>query len=101
MCDSECMPQDDISIVKILVRIGLDPGGNALGWLARGLGNVTACWMELCIIVCSKSAHVPTHSIQRNLHFVTCTACLAKPALFHTKLPGFGSRSGTSLLTSL
>jgi hypothetical protein len=36
-----------------------------------------------------------------DLHLVTCTACLAKPARFHTRLPSFGRRGGTSRLTSL
>ncbi len=32
---------------------------------------------------------------------VTCTACLANPARFHTSEPSLGSNRGTSRLTSL
>lgn len=37
----------------------------------------------------------------KSLHLVTCTACLAKPARFHTNDPSLGRSFGTSLLTSL
>ena len=55
MRDSECVPQHDVGVVEVLVGVGFDPGGYALGWLARCLRNVTACWVELCVVVYRRS----------------------------------------------
>lgn len=62
MRDSECVPQYDIGVVEVLVGVGFDPGGYALGWLARCLRNVTACWVELCVVVYVGLADDSAHS---------------------------------------
>lgn len=64
MCNSECVPQDDISIVKVLVGVSLYPGGDALRRFARGLRDVTACWVELRVIVYKTLVYVFVRDLQ-------------------------------------
>ena len=77
MRDSERVPQYDIGIVEVLVGVGFDPGGYALGWLARCLGDVTTCWVELCVIVYDKLAKGFAHNVLeiltlRNMYRMPC-----------------------------
>jgi len=67
MRDAECVPQHDIGVVEVLVGVGFDPGGYALGWLARCLRNVTACWVELCVIVYDKSVKGSVYNLSKIL----------------------------------
>ena len=58
--------------------------------------------MNLLIVICKKDiSNSPLNMEFFHLHLVTWTACLAKPARFHTRLPSLGIKLGTSLLTSL
>lgn len=104
MRQTESMPKYNIFIVEIGMRVGFDPGWNALRGFAGGLRDVAACGMDLVVVVCCEVVLAVSFFMRSqvgDLHFVTCTACLAKPARFHTRLPSFGSNCGTSLLTSL
>jgi hypothetical protein len=62
---------------------------------------VATGWPKLIVLVYVLLAAI--HSVREfeNLHFVTDTACLAKPARFHTNEPSFGSSGGVSRLMSL
>lgn len=51
MCQSEGVPQHDILVVEVCVWVRGDPGGDALGGLAGGLGDVAAGGVELAVFV--------------------------------------------------
>jgi hypothetical protein len=51
MRDAEGVPEYDIGVVEVFVWVGFDPGRDALGGFAGGLGDVAACWVELCVVV--------------------------------------------------
>ena len=48
---SEGVPQHDVLIVEVCVWVRGDPGGDALGGLAGGLGDVAAGGVELAVFV--------------------------------------------------
>ena len=108
MRQAKSVPQHDVLVVEVCVWVCGDPGGDALGGLAGGLGDVAAGGVELAVFVwrpgvsgVNRMAKVPVGQPFGDLHLVTCTACLAKPARFQTRLPSLGRRGGTSRLTSL
>jgi hypothetical protein len=51
MCNTECVPQNNVSVIKVFVGIPFDPGRNSLGGLARSLWNVAACWVDLVVFI--------------------------------------------------
>jgi hypothetical protein len=51
MRQSECVPQYDVFVVKVRVGVGGDPGWEALGGFAGGLGDVAAGGVELGVVV--------------------------------------------------
>jgi hypothetical protein len=51
MRQPEGVPQHDVCVVEVCGRVGCDPGWEALGGLAGGLGDVTAGGMELGVVV--------------------------------------------------
>ena len=52
MRQTESVPQHDVLVVEVCVRVRGDPGGDALGGFARGLGDVAAGGVELAVFVC-------------------------------------------------
>ena len=48
---SECVPENDISIVNGLAGVRGDPFGNTARGLAGGLGYVATCGEDLFIVV--------------------------------------------------
>jgi hypothetical protein len=52
MRKAEGMPEDDVRVYDVGGRVGGDPGGETLGGFAGGLGDVAACWVDLCVVVC-------------------------------------------------
>ena len=46
------MPEDYVGVGEVCVWVGGDPGGDALGGFAGGLGNVAAGGVELVVGVC-------------------------------------------------
>jgi hypothetical protein len=52
--DAEGMPEYDVGIDEVGGRIGLNPCGYTLRGLARRLGDVSACGMDLGIVVWGK-----------------------------------------------
>ena len=108
MRDAESVPEHDVRILNGLVAGVCDPLRQTLGRFTGSLRHVAACRMDLIVCVClCKRIQISTAAVKSknqtagDLHFVTWTACLAKPARFHTKPPSLGSNFGTSLLTSL
>ena len=51
MRQSEGVPQHDVFVVEVCVWVRGDPGGDALGGLAGGLGDVAAGGVELAVFV--------------------------------------------------
>jgi hypothetical protein len=47
MCDTESVPEHNVSIRNVFVRIGSDPGGESLGGLSACLRDVAASGMDL------------------------------------------------------
>jgi hypothetical protein len=48
---SKGVPQHDVLVVEVCVGVRGDPGGDALGGLAGGLGDVAAGGVELAVFV--------------------------------------------------
>lgn len=48
---TKSVPEYDVGVVETSLWISGDPSWDALGWLARCLRYVTACWMDLLVIV--------------------------------------------------
>ena len=103
MYDAEGMPEDDVGVLDRFVASICDPLRKALRRFSRGLWHMAAGRVDLVVGICgSMSVRDRYHRTRREFsHFVTWTACLAKPALFHTNPPFFGNKLGTSLLTNL
>jgi hypothetical protein len=51
MRDAKGVPEHDIGVVEVFVRVGGDPGRDALRGFAGGLGDVTAGWVKLGVVV--------------------------------------------------
>lgn len=98
--DAEGVPEHDVGVVDGGVFVG-DPLGDAAGGLAGGLWDVPAGRVDLLVVVCGFVSWEHGRDGRESLHLVTWTACLAKPARFHTSDPSLGRSFGTSLLTSL
>jgi hypothetical protein len=50
MCDAECVPKNYIGVVDTGLAIG-NPLWDTFGRLARRLGNMPACRMDLLIVI--------------------------------------------------
>lgn len=59
MRDAKGVPEDHVRVVELALRIGCDPGWDALRWLARGLRDVAAGWVDLVVGVCKSSVTSP------------------------------------------
>lgn len=51
MDDAEGVPEDDVGVGDVGVRVGGDPFGKARGRVARGLGDVASGGVELSVVV--------------------------------------------------
>lgn len=51
MSQAKGVPQNNVFIGNVLGRVGVNPQGQALRWLARGLGHVAASRMDLVVRV--------------------------------------------------
>lgn len=51
MDNSKSVPEHYVSVIEASIRICCNPSWNALRWLAGGLRYVTACWVNLLIVV--------------------------------------------------
>ena len=51
VCESEGVPQHDVLVVEVCVWVRGDPGGDALGGLAGGLGDVATGGVKLAVFV--------------------------------------------------
>ena len=51
MRDTECMPEHDVGVLNAFVSVLLDPFGETLGRISRGLGNVAAGGIELIVLI--------------------------------------------------
>lgn len=51
MDDAEGMPEDDVTVGDIFIRVGGNPFWEAPGRVTRGLGHVSAGGVDLCVIV--------------------------------------------------
>jgi hypothetical protein len=51
MCNSECVPENDIGVDDIRVGVRGDPGRQTFGGFARGLGDVASGGVDLCVFV--------------------------------------------------
>lgn len=49
--EAESVPQHDIFVVEVRARVGGDPGWDALGGFAGGLGHVAPGGVELGVVV--------------------------------------------------
>ena len=55
MCDAECVPENNICVVNVLVRVLPDPLGKTLRRFARRLRHVAASRVDLVVLVCPSS----------------------------------------------
>lgn len=53
MRDAEGVPEHDVGVIDVRVRVGVDPLRETHGWFARGLGHVAACGVDLGVVVCT------------------------------------------------
>lgn len=103
------MPEDDVGVVYLCGGwVGGNPGREALGGFAGGLGDVAASGVKLVVVVCGVGVSFCNQwvankgrMVKIDVHLVTWMACLANPARFHTRPFFLGKRVGTSRLTSL
>lgn len=51
MCDAECVPEHNVGVRDVGVRVRGDPGWETARRLARGLRHVTASGVNLVIVV--------------------------------------------------
>jgi hypothetical protein len=61
--NAEGVPEDDVRVVEVFVGVGGDPGGDALGRFAGGLGDVATCGVELCVVVWRLLAFTRQHGM--------------------------------------
>lgn len=106
MRQAKSMPQNNICVINGAMRPrGLDPCGQSMRGLARGLGDMASSRVDLVVgiwrIVRTCQEQINGSEDILSLHLVTCTAWRANPARFQTKLPSLGRSGGTSRLTSL
>ncbi len=54
MRDAEGVPEHDVGVFDVFVRVRGDPFGETEGGLAGGLGDVSAGGVELVVLVCGE-----------------------------------------------
>ena len=71
MRDAERMPEDNVGVLDALVAVISDPFWQSFAGLAGCLRDVTACWVELVVLVCSCQLSETGYEARRVLHLVT------------------------------